>query len=81
MYFVYILYSQQFEKYYIGQTENVEARIERHNQGLVLSTRPYIPWTLSWYGSKDSRSEAVHLEKKLKNLSKDRIKEFIRKYS
>ncbi|WP_367182411.1 GIY-YIG nuclease family protein, partial [Winogradskyella sp.] len=41
----------------------------------------YRPWKLLWYTEKPSRSEALSLEKKLKNLSKDRLIDFIKKYS
>lgn len=33
MYFVYILYSDKCNKYYIGQTESLTRRVEEHNQG------------------------------------------------
>ncbi|RQP13928.1 MAG: GIY-YIG nuclease family protein [Chryseobacterium sp.] len=32
MYFVYILYSETLDKYYIGSTANVEKRLEKHLQ-------------------------------------------------
>ena len=81
MYFVYILYSSEFDKYYIGQTNDVKMRLHRHNSGYEKATSPYKPWELLFYAKKDSRSEAMILEKKLKNLSKERIKIFIAKYS
>ncbi len=31
--FVYIIYSQKWDQYYIGFTENIEARVEYHNAG------------------------------------------------
>jgi len=80
-YFVYILYSEKFEKFYVGQTNNIESRLEKHNKGLVNSTMPYIPYCLMFVIQKASRSEAMVLEKKIKNLSKQRILEFIEKYS
>jgi predicted GIY-YIG superfamily endonuclease len=30
MYYVYILYSKEKDRYYIGQTENVEKRLNEH---------------------------------------------------
>ncbi len=42
--YVYINYSEKFDKYYIGQTSNFESRISLHNKGNVLSTKPYFPW-------------------------------------
>ena len=31
MYFTYILYSKNLDKYYVGSTNNLENRMERHN--------------------------------------------------
>ena len=80
MYYVYILYSRECDKFYIGQTNNMDDRLKRHNAGEVRSTSPYRPWELSIIIEKASRSEAMLLEKKLKNLSKERIIKFIGRY-
>ena len=79
--YVYILYSQAFGKYYIGQTNNINDRLNRHNSGYEKATSPYIPWKLLWFTEKSNREEAMLLEKKLKNLSQKRILQFIEKYS
>ncbi len=81
MFFVYILQSVNTHKYYIGQTNNLEQRINRHNDKLVNSTKAFAPWKIIWSTEKSTRSEAMGLEKKLKNLSRVRIEEFILKYS
>ena len=80
-YYVYILYSRDHDKYYIGQCANISDRVKRHNAGMEHSTKPYVPWQLIWSCEKKTRGEAMMLEKKLKNLSKQRIQKFIRKYS
>ena len=79
-YYVYILYSESAGKFYIGQTNNIQGRLERHNSGTENATRPYRPWVLKWYGVKSSRADAMFLERKLKNLSKERLNLFIEKY-
>jgi putative endonuclease len=76
MYYVYILYSKEFDKYYIGQTNNIELRIKRHNSGEIKSTKHYIPWELKYYEEFESRSEAMKREKYLK---KQKSKEFYNK--
>jgi predicted GIY-YIG superfamily endonuclease len=43
MYYVYILYSATADRYYTGQTENLELRLQSHNSGLVTSTHAYVP--------------------------------------
>ena len=80
-YYVYILYAPRFDKFYIGQTQNLENRVKRHNAGYEKYTAPYLPWELLWYTTKPNRTDALKLEGKLKNLSKDRVKAFIAKYS
>jgi putative endonuclease len=79
--YVYILYSEAFGKYYIGQTNNISDRLNRHNNGYEKATSPYAPWKLLWFTEKSNRGEALLLEKKLKNLSQKRILQFIKKYS
>jgi len=81
MYFVYILYSEKFDKYYVGQTNNFEIRFKQHNSGYEAYTSTYRPWHKVLVLEKSTRSEAMVLENKLKNLSKQRIKIFIEKYS
>lgn len=79
-YIVYINYSEAFDKYYIGQTEHFDSRLLLHNAGLVKSTKPYLPWINVLQITKPTRSEAMILEKKLKNLNRIRLVAFIDKY-
>ena len=67
--------------YYIGQTNSLSDRIKRHNQGYERFTRKYRPWTLFCSINKSARSDAVILERKLKNLSKSRLRVFITRYA
>ncbi|WP_254158011.1 GIY-YIG nuclease family protein, partial [Chryseosolibacter indicus] len=32
-YFVYILYGEKCDKYYVGHTDSIERRLEEHNTG------------------------------------------------
>lgn len=75
---MYILYFEAHDKYYIGQTNNIDNRLKQHNSGHSPLTKPYIPWTIAITIDKTSRSEAMILEKKLMNLSKTRLTSFIR---
>ena len=80
-YYVYILYSKSLDVFYKGQTNDSSDRIHRHNLSQEKATRSGVPWKLIWFTIKQSRSEAVILERKLKNLSNKRILHFIEKYS
>jgi putative endonuclease len=81
MYFVYILFSESHTRFYIGQTNDIEQRLDRHNGGYEKSTSPYKPWKLILFLEKQTRGEALILEKKLKNLNTENLKKFIEKYS
>ena len=53
---------------YIGQTRDLDRRIQKHNSGFVKSTKSGRPWVLIAAFLYDSRTEAMHRERKLKNL-------------
>jgi putative endonuclease len=80
MFSVYILFSEKGTRYYIGQTNDLVKRIHRHNNGYEKATAPYKPWALVCCLTKSTRSEAVILEKKLKNLNTPDLVKFIEKY-
>ena len=80
-YFVYILYSETLDVFYKGQTINLADRLHRHNMKWEKATRHGVPWTLICSIEVPSRSDATVLEKKLKNLSRKRLKEFIERHS
>jgi len=80
-YFVYIIYSQALDVFYKGQTNNLAERIKRHNLKQEKATSMGAPWILIWSTCKQTRSEALILEKKLKHLSRKRLIEFMDKYS
>jgi putative endonuclease len=67
MYFVYIIKSQKDQKYYIGSTSNVEARIAYHNSGRQRSTKNRIPFILVYTEQFASRIEAEARERQIKS--------------
>jgi len=72
------LESQVDESKYIGQSQNLEDRIIKHNLGYIQSTASNKPWKLYAHKIVSSRSESVKLEKKLKNLkSSARMNDFL----
>ena len=77
---VYILYSESLDKFYKGQTNDLSDRIMRHNMKQEKSTQNGAPWILIWSTTKLSRSSAIILERKLKNLTRKRLIDFILKY-
>ena len=68
MYFVYVLYSNRHDKYYIGQTNNLERRLGQHNSGKSRATKHYLPWAIFFQKELKTRVEAMQFEKYLKSL-------------
>ena len=69
MFYVYVLKSKKDDKLYIGYTSDLKRRFLEHNQGLVESTRPRIPFSLIYYEAYLSESDAKHREEMLKRFS------------
>jgi len=63
MFYVYYLKSKGFDnQHYVSYTENIESRLEKHNSGLVQSTKPYRPWELIFYEAYKSKKDAKRRE-------------------
>ena len=71
-YHCYILYSQAIDKYYVGSTADLEARIAHHNAGDSKWTKRGIPWEIVHSESFSTRGEALKREKFIKR-QKSRI--------
>ena len=48
-FYTYILLSQKDNEHYIGYTRDIRRRLEEHNSGKNLSTKPRIPLKLIYY--------------------------------
>ena len=67
MYYGYVIYSFNFDRIYIGQTDNLNLRVTKHNLCLVKSTKRYVPGKLIHYEIYLTRGEAMKREKYLKS--------------
>lgn len=68
MYYVYILRSGENGSYYIGQTKDLENRLQRHNAGHMRSTRAHAPFEIIYSEAYTTRKEAViNREKQIKS--------------
>lgn len=76
MYYIYILYSEKFDKYYSGHTDNPHRRLFEHNNSEEVSfTASYRPWKMvALFECGVSRSEAIKIEKFIK---KQKTRKFI----
>jgi len=66
VYFVYILYSEKTDRYYIGSTSDIDKRLLKHNLGGTASTRPGRPWKLVYTETLQNKTEALVREKEIK---------------
>ena len=70
MYFVYIIRSTSHpNQVYVGFTEDVPARLKKHNEGGNVSTAPYCPWKLIFYCAFEDKGRALAFETYLKSHS------------
>ena len=68
MFSVYVLYSESYNKIYIGQTIDLSRRLVEHNNGTFAGyTKKFIPWKIIYTEVYGTRSEAFAREKQLKS--------------
>ncbi len=81
MFFVYILYNKEIDKYYTGQTNNIFSRMRDHNKvghGIKYTKKQVGFWELMYIEKFETRSEAMKREKEIKSKkSKVYIKNLI----
>lgn len=64
MYYVYILWSDT--RHYIGTTSDIKRRIKEHTRWQTISTKNYKNTYLIGYFQKESKAEAMKLERMIK---------------
>lgn len=69
MKYVYILESLDSLHFYVGITDDLRARLTKHNAGEVTHTSKYGPWRLKTYIAFSNKKQAVAFEKYLKSAS------------
>jgi putative endonuclease len=79
MYYTYILYSEDHDKFYIGFTHDLEKRLIAHNHPQSKGyTKKFRPWNLVFSQAFETKQEAMDFEKYLKSLkSKKALVELI----
>jgi putative endonuclease len=65
-YFVYILYSESADKYYIGQTYDLNIRLLRHKLKTTHFTKQADDWKVVYSEDFKTRAEAMNREKFIK---------------
>ena len=77
MHYLYLIESEKYDRYYIGQTSNLKDRVQRHNENRCKYTCGKGPWELVGFKTFLTRSEAVKEENRLK---KTKNKEYLYYY-
>jgi len=67
--YVYILQSKAGDRFYVGMTRDVAARLALHNAGKVRHTAKYRPWRLRTYVAFSDDARASDFERYLKSGS------------
>ncbi len=65
-FYVYIIQSEQDGSYYTGSTQDLDSRLERHNQGRSKYTKAKRPWELVYSENHPGRSSAIKRENQIK---------------
>jgi putative endonuclease len=67
MYWVYIIYCQKPDRYYIGYSDDPDKRLIQHNEGMNRSTKFGFPnWIIVYREPFPTRIEALKREKAIK---------------
>jgi len=78
--FLYILFSETRDRFYIGSCANIESRLIRHNAGATPSTKTGRPWEVVYSEQFDSKAEALKRENYIKRMkSRVLIEKLIKK--
>jgi len=77
--FLYILFSEKLNGYYVGYTNNLEERLRKHLTNHKGYTARAKDWTIIYTEKFSSKSEAYARERKIKSWkSKIKITELIK---
>lgn len=67
LWYVYVLYSEQKGKWYIGSTRDLRKRILNHNSGKSRSTKHGTPWRVTYCEIGLNKNDARARERYLKS--------------
>ena len=70
MFYVYVLFSQSFDEFYLGSTTDLKKRFKAHKEGLNRSTKKTDDWILSYYEAYLDEKSARDREANLKRSGK-----------
>ena len=68
MWFTYILYSNKLDRYYTGSTDDLDWRLERHNQGWGRYRKSGILWKIVYNEEYSTKIETLKREREIKKM-------------
>mgnify|MGYP000633150504 CR=1 FL=1 len=77
-FFVYIIFSEHFGKYYRGYSKDPFQRLFQHNNKKSRYTQHFTPWKLIHLEVFDNKTDAIKREIAVKKYSKYQIEELAR---
>ena len=66
MFYCYIIYSVKIDKFYVGQTEDLDSRLIQHNSALSIYTSKTSDWQMVYSEKFDTRELALKREVQIK---------------
>ena len=76
-FFVYLIQSKKDGSFYIGQCDDLDCRMSKHNDGFSTYTSSKIPWQLKYFEVFPSRTLALKREKDLKAKKSRKYLQFL----
>ena len=85
-YYIYVLRSLKDNQFYTGYTSDLKKRIQKHQKGLILSTKNRLPVELIYFEGCKNQQDATKREKYLKTTYgkrylKNRLENYLKGYS
>ena len=78
MHWLYIIFSESADKYYVGSSSNPEGRLSAHNHPQNKGfTKRYQPWKLVFTQEYNSKIEAETAERRIKSFKSRKMIERI----
>ncbi|MCA6437196.1 MAG: GIY-YIG nuclease family protein [Bacteroidetes bacterium] len=77
MFYIYIIYSQKLNRYYIGYTTDLATRLTEHNSGISTYTSKASDWVLKYKEKYDTREQAMSRERAIKAKKSRKYLEYL----
>lgn len=82
MYFVYVIYSQALDSYYVGYSSDPEVRLKQHNEGFYFDsfTSKSSDWNLFYVLKCNDKTQVLKIEKHIMRMKYRKYLQDLAKY-